>query len=121
MIVKTPSGYEVHLKEYLSFGQKRQLQKFMYSKMRVKQVAGEGGKAKAEIEEFSVDFMQELQDKAFEMLVEKIIIDGKEYTEDLYNMVMGWKEADGQVLYAKIDEATAMFSTPQEEDAAKKK
>jgi len=107
MVITTPSGYEVYLKEYFTFGQKRQLMKIIYAKMRIKP----SGTGKAEVQDFSVDFMQELQDQAFKMIIEKIVIDKKEYIDGLYEMVMSWKEEDGQVVYEKIDSMTELFAS----------
>jgi len=113
MVVTTPSKYKVFLKDYLSFGQKRELQKLIFSKLKIKPSADSEGVRRTEIEEFSVDFMQDIQDKAFNMLIEKIEIEGKEYTDNLFELVMSWNEKDGQSVFTEIDKITAIFGASE--------
>lgn len=107
MKITTPSKYEVHFKEYLTFGQKRVLQRLIFSQIRV--TPSTDAKKSANVNDFSVEFMQDVQDKACEMLIEKIIINGKEHTDNLVDLVLSWRDEDGQAVYTKVDELTALF------------
>ncbi len=103
MTITTPSGYEVHLKDYLAFGEKRQLEKLIASKIKVSTDVNQ----KVDIAPVEGSINYEMQDMAFAFLVQKIVKDGEELTTKLYDEVMTWKEEDGTVVYEAIDKITA--------------
>jgi hypothetical protein len=103
MILTTPSGYEVHIKDFLSFGEKRQLEKFIASKVMVKA----DSKRQVEVEPVSGSLNYEMQDMAFGFLIQKIIKVEEEITTKLYDEVMTWKEEDGQAVFDAINEVTS--------------
>jgi len=93
MIIKTPSGYSVELKDKLTFGEMRELQKGLFTG-----VKAEVGKS-PEIETVK---LLEYAEKAFPFLVIKIIKDGKEVTGDLMAEVNSWDNGDGEAVFAQI-------------------
>jgi hypothetical protein len=103
MVITTPSGYEVHIKDFLAFGEKRQLEKFIASRIMVK--AGSDKQVDIAPVEGSINY--EMQDMAFGFLVQKIIKDSNEITTNIYDEVMTWREEDGQVVFEAIDEVTS--------------
>jgi len=100
MILTTPSGYEVHIKDFLSFGEKRQLEKFIASKVMVK------ADSKQQVE-VSGSLNYEMQDMAFSFLIQKIVKAEEEITTKLYDEVMSWREEDGQAVFDAINEVTS--------------
>lgn len=103
MVITTPSKYEVHIKDYLSFGEKRQIEKLVASKVMVKA----GGKEQVNVEPVSGSLNYEMQDLAFGFLVQKIIKGEEEITTKLYDEVMSWREEDGSVVFDAINEVTS--------------
>src|SRR5262245_38298935 len=103
MIITTPSGYEVHLKDYLSFGEKRQLEKLIASRVMVKT----DGSQKVDIAPVEGSINYDMQDMAFGFLVLKVVKDGQELTANLYDEIMSWREADGQAVFNAINEVTS--------------
>lgn len=113
MLIKTPSGYSVTLKDFLSFGEKREISKPIMARTKIK--PAQGGK-EADIQEMTFDFLDEMQDKAFGFLVQKIEIAGEEKTEGLYEIVMSWPEKDGQAVFDAIDKITNLFGENTERE-----
>ncbi len=103
MTITTPSGYEVHIKDYLAFGEKRQLEKLIASKIKVSTDSNQ----KIDIAPVEGSINYEMQDMAFGFLVQKIVKEGEELTAKLYDEVMSWREEDGQVVFQAIDEVTS--------------
>ncbi len=103
MIITTPSGYEVHVKDFLSFGEKRQLEKLIASRIKVKADADN----KVDISPVDGSVNYEMQDMAFGFLVQKILKEGAEITTSLYDEIMSWHEADGKAVFDAINEVTA--------------
>ncbi len=103
MIITTPSGYEVHLKDFLTFGEKRQLEKLVASKIRVKADANK----QVDIEPVEGSINYEMQDMAFNFLIQKIVKGEEEITAKLYEEVMSWREEDGDPVYEALDKITA--------------
>lgn len=93
MILKTPSGYSVELKDKLTFGEMRELQKGLFAGMKT-----EVGKAP------EIDFVKLLEytERAFPYLVIKIIKDGKEVEGDLLAEVNSWSNEDGESVFNQI-------------------
>lgn len=108
MIITTPSGYEVHLKDFLSFGEKRQLEKLIASKIKVRT---DGSSKKVDVEPVEGTINYDMQDMAFRFLVLKIIkktdSDSQEITSNIYDEVMTWQEEDGNAVFAAIDQVTS--------------
>lgn len=106
MELKTPSGHRVFLKSFLSFGQKRDIEKVFASKVKVDPLT-----QKSEVDG---SVLYDAQDLGVKYLVEKIIDkDGKEYTGDeVLSVILSWSEKDGKLVYDKIDEITAIKSVP---------
>lgn len=103
MIITTPSGFEVHIKDYLSFGEKRQLEKLIASRITVKANANQ----KVDISPVEGSINYEMQDMAFGFLVQKIVKESEELTTNLYDEIMSWREADGKAVFDAINEVTA--------------
>ncbi len=103
MVITTPSGYEVHINDFLSFGEKRQLEKLVASKVMVKA----DGKQEVDVQPVSGSLNYEMQDMAFSFLVRKIIKGEEEVSVKLYDEVMGWKEEDGIAVFDAINEVTS--------------
>lgn len=112
MVIKTPSGYEVTLKDFLSFGEKRELMKPIMAHTKITPSDGN----KANIQEMSIDFIDDVQDKAFSFLVQKIKINGEEMTTNLYDVVMNWPEKDGVAVFDAIDQITNLFGENKERE-----
>lgn len=93
MILKTPSGYSVELKDKLTFGEMRELQKGLFAGIK-----SEIGKAP----EIEMVKLLEYGEKAFPYLVVKIIKDGKEVEGDLLAEVNSWSNEDGEAVFNQI-------------------
>jgi hypothetical protein len=105
MLIKTPSGYEVTLKDSLNYGQSLELQKILFKGMKVE--TGKGA-------ELNFENMLDYTAKAFPFLVVSIVKDGKAVEGDLYQEVMSWPVEDGRA----VDEAIGKITQPT--DAKKK-
>jgi hypothetical protein len=105
----TPSGYTVHLKPFLTFGDKRSLERVFAEGMSVDATNGTSqasGKA-----------IYEAQDKAVELMVVKIEMDGKTIEGDqILPAIYAMRDPDGRSIYDKVNE----LSTPQEEKRGSK-
>ena len=106
MNFKTPSGYIVELKDKLTFGEMRLLQKGLFEGM-----TAEIGKTP----QLSMTKLLEFGEKAFPLLVTKITIDGKEVEGDLLKVVNSWDNEDGEALFNQIN----VISQPQVDNKKK--
>ena len=95
MIITTPSGYEVELKDKLNFGEMRELQKVLFTGLK-----SEVGKSP----EIELSRLLEYSEKAFPILVKKITKNGVEVTGNLLDEVNKWDNEDGQAAFDKITE-----------------
>ena len=98
MIVTTPSGYKVTLKDFLSFGDKRKLLNQFLSETSISMSDQKNPK----ISDLKGNIFTKYQDFAFGLLVTQIEKDGKVLTENLYEEVMGWREEDGDFIYKEV-------------------
>lgn len=107
----TPSGYRVAFKPFATFGDKRQIQRVFLSAAKV-------NPAKPDDVAFSADLMFAAQDEALKLLVTQIEIEGTGAPitdpEQILSTVQGWKEADGQAVYDRLNELTADPLPPAE-------
>lgn len=108
MELKTPSGHRVFLKQFLTFGQKRDIEKVFASKVKVDPLT-----QKSEVDG---SVLYDAQDLGVKYLIEKIIDkDSKEYTgDDILPAILSWPEEDGKLVYDKIDEITSLKVIPQQ-------
>lgn len=98
MIITTPSNYKVTLKDFLTFGEKRTLERTIVEGTVVDTDSKQAPKIQG-------TQLYAYQDKAFEILVQKIEIEDKSYdssNQNLYEMVMSWREEDGKAVFDKI-------------------
>lgn len=104
MIITTPSGYEVTLKDHLTFGDTRKIQKAFFSgiKLEVGQPTP-GVETKPKIPEINMSAMLEYKEKALPIVVTKVVKDGKELTQNLDIEISGWDYADGQAVFDAMD------------------
>jgi hypothetical protein len=102
----TPSGYTVHLKPFLTFGDKRALERVFAEGMSVDATNGTSqasGKA-----------IYEAQDKAVELMVVKIEMEGKTIDGDqILPAIYAMQDPDGRAIYDKVNE----LSSPKGEKA----
>ena len=98
MIITTPSGYKVTLKEKLSFGETRDLQKFLLAGEKVEMVDGKPQQPKV-----SMDRAMNYSEKAVDFLVTSIDKNGTIITSDFNKEIYGWDEADGQAVFNQVD------------------
>lgn len=98
MIIKTPSGYEVTLKDSLTFGESRILQRSLISGAKVE--IGENKKAP----EIDLANAFEYTELALPYLVISIKKDDKLIEGDCTKEIMGWPQEDGQAVFDKLDE-----------------
>lgn len=136
MVITTPSGYKVTLKDFLPFGFKRQLEKMFYEHFKLK---GEDFKKAAttenkdeigaSVEDISGSVLYEMQEKALEFLIDKIEIPQEEGKSDLVltdknkimEMIYSWKEEDGNAVMVKVNEMTKLGGEEAEKKIEKPK
>lgn len=99
MILKTPSGYVVELKDKLNFGEMREFQKALFT--------GVKGDTTGKAPEIDLAKMSEYPEKAFPFIVVKITKDEKDVEGDLLKEVYTWDNEDGVALFDKITEITS--------------
>lgn len=133
MVIETPSGYKVTVRDFVPFGFKRELEKMFYEHFRlkgedIKKAAGSGtteGLGGMSIEDISGSVLYEMQEKALRFLVVQIELPsekegeaGKVITDkgEIYNTIMGWKEDDGQ----KVSDAVNKIAGISAEQGKKK-
>ena len=110
MIITTPINKAVvTLKDSLTFGQERELQKVLLNEIEITPDQAVKGDFK-----IPASFIQKSEEKAFEFLVEKIVIGEETITTDLYNVVMGWTSADGKAVMDAINKITSPAKTTEE-------
>ncbi len=105
--LKTPSGYTVFLRPFLTFGQRRELEKVWASKLKVD--------ADAKRTEFDASAIYEAEDLAVSFLVEKILDkDGNELAGKPLETILSWPDEDGRCVYDKINEIASIKPSSQE-------
>lgn len=104
MIITTPSGYNVTIKDYMSFGASREIQRVTLSTVKV-MVNGSKKEVKEDNAfELSPTIYYDMQDKAIELLVEKIEKSEQVITSDFVKEISNWSKEDAKPVYDKIDE-----------------
>lgn len=135
MVITTPSGYQVTLKDFLPFGFKRQLEKMFYEHFKLKgedfkKAAGDTNKDEigASVDDISGSVLYDMQEKALEFLVEKVEIkqDGGaslilSKKDEIMQAVYSWKEEDGQAIMDKVNELTKLGGKEAEKKIEKPK
>lgn len=106
---QTPAGYTVHLKPFLTFGDKRSLERVFAEGMSIDPTKG--------TTQASGTAIYAAQDKAVELMVVKIemkgaVIEGNEILPAINTM----RDDDGRAIYDKVNE----LSTPQEKKGGSK-
>jgi len=98
----TPSGYTVYLKPYLTFRQKRELDRFLASKMMVDPIN------QTKKTEIPASIYYDTQDLLLKFLIEKVTdTQNVTYTGDAaIERILSMKEEDGKMVFDKIDELT---------------
>lgn len=111
MVITTPSGYKVTVKDFITFGQRRELERILISASKVNPQTQTMG-------EISPSALYDVQDKAVEMLVTQIEKGHEQQiiASGFVSEIASWKEEDGAVVYAKINEIT----TPKSQEGKKK-
>lgn len=99
MVITTPSGYEVTIKERFTYGDNRRLQRELLAGAKFKKV-----KNTTVLDEVSPTSLYDVQDKMVSILVVKIKKGDKEYTEDLLNEVLSWDVQDADIVYRTVTE-----------------
>lgn len=103
MIINTPSGYEVHLREKLNFGQKRELETTLMSGMKI-EIKRDGLN---QIPEMDMGSLLAYAYKAIPYYVTKIVKDGKEITDNIAAEIDSWDEEDGEFVLHEVDKLSA--------------
>ena len=109
MIINTPSGYVVHLKDELSFGEDREIQKKLIATVKMKPGT------KAEDIEINGTIAYELEEMACRYLVTKVVINGQESTSNLYELILSWGKEDGAAVFKAVNEITKEKQKPEAE------
>lgn len=115
--ITTPSGHIVEFKEYLTFGERRAVNRLMTDKIKINI---QGGKSVSDPLPASV--MIDMQNEIFKRVIVSITEKGKEKVMSdgdgtkLIQLVESWEEADGQFVFDEIDKNF----NPQQSDEEKK-
>ena len=106
---QTPGGYTVHLKPFLTFGDKRSLERVFAEGMSIDPTKG--------TTQASGTAIYAAQDKAVELMVMNIEQDGKFIEGDeILPAIYAMPDDDGRAIYDKVNE----LSTPQEKKGGSK-
>ena len=76
--------------------------------------------SKVEDATFDSDLIFKVQDKAFEILVEKVMVGGVEVTGNKLETVMDWQEKDANEVFDKIN-SIAGLKTPSAKETQEEK
>ena|SRR5258708_40206421 len=105
MTLTTPSGYIVEYNEFLTFGQKRAIDKMYRSNLKMNINNDKSAEMTAEPSLIA-------EDMAINFLVTKISKDGQQNTSNFRAEMESWKEEDGQAVLDVINAVT----TPKKKD-----
>jgi len=106
MKITTPSGYEVEIKDILTFRDKRSIDSVMYDSVKAEDVDRDDvEKSKKEImgKIKPSELLGSRQDKSIDFLVISIKIGETLITENFANTILDWGVADAQVVTDIID------------------
>ena len=106
MKITTPSGYEVEIKDVLTFRDKRSIDSVMYDSVKAEDVDRDDvEKSKKEImgKIKPSELLGSRQDKSIDFLVISIKIGDTLITENFANTILDWGVADAQVVTDIID------------------
>jgi hypothetical protein len=110
----TTSGVKAVIKERLTFGEKRRVQKILMSKITVDTITKEGATS---VKKATADIALEYQDAMTEVALVSTEVDGKVKDENPYYDMMSWegeREKDAQEIINKISEIHTTTETKQE-------
>jgi hypothetical protein len=96
----TPSGFIIEYREYLTFGEKRAIDKMYRSHMKMRM---ENDAAS----EMTAEPMLIAEDMAMNFLITKITMGDQVIIADFRKTMESWKEEDGQAVVTAINEVTA--------------
>jgi len=116
MQITTPSGYIVTLKDKLSFGENRQLQKVLVGDAKVEMVNGKPVEPSVAISK-TIDY----SDKAMGFLITKVVKGDIVVTSDFEKEVFSWDDADGQAVLDQVAQIINPTKTAEEKEAEEKK
>jgi len=97
MVIETPCGYKVVTKDKMAWGELKQLRRLIRSRLII-------DPNKQQADKMSGEFLNDSEDKVFDLMVIKIIKDGKEITEKLREEVDTWDGPDGKIVYDTLAE-----------------
>ena len=106
MKITTPSGYEVEIKDVLTFRDKRSIDSVMYDSVKAEDIDRDDvEKSKKEImgKVKPSELLGSRQDKSIDFLVISIKIGETLITENFANTILDWGVADAQVVTDIID------------------
>lgn len=103
MVFKTPSGFEVTLKDNFTYGDYRKIVKSFLRNTSVNFSGVTKDKKTPEFSEMSADKILDYQEYALDVLILKIIKNGKEITANFKTEIDSWLMPDGQAIYVEVD------------------
>jgi hypothetical protein len=99
MTITTPSGHRVEIKDFLSFGDKRHLERMMTDAVKIRKT-NDGMIS----EPFTGSFVMDVQEEAVRrMIVGITLADGTQPTGNFKDVIDSWNSKDGQFVYDEID------------------
>lgn len=108
MVYKTPSGYEVTLKDNFTYGDYRKIVKSFLRNTEVD--FNKSTEKKAELKGMSADKLLDYQEYALDVLIVKIVRDGKEVISNFKVEIDNWPMADGEAIYKEIEKVLAVVN-----------
>lgn len=108
--VVTPSNHKVFIKESLTYGEKKQLRKFLTSHIEIDLNANNSDTTKAVQQAMKgnmikADIMLDYQDKALELSVIRIIDQsGIEHNQNILEYINNMSEKDGETIMSRVRE-----------------
>lgn len=114
MLFKTPSGYEVTLKENFTYGDYRKIVKAFLKNASVNLNPADKDKKMPEFSQMTGDKILDYQEYALDVLILKIAKAGKEITTNFKIEIDSWPMADGQAIYEQIDKTLGKINASGE-------
>lgn len=96
MQITTPSGYLVTLKDKLTFGEVRQLQKSLFSGVKI-------GLTEGKMPELDLNNLFEYNEKALPFVVTEIVVGDQKITTDIEKTISNWDYVDGQAVFDAME------------------
>ena len=109
MEITTPSGYTVIFKDEndLTYRDMRRIRRSIMAGMNI-------GGADNKVVKMDGGAISDAQDEILRLIIKRIVIDGKSYEENLFDMVMDWKDArDGDAVYEVVDKQFQAINQPK--------